>query len=62
MTTEGGGDQAKNDLPELISENIKVNKGEPAKGPPIWKDTINLKPGEEYVVAFQKWLLDVPLP
>lgn len=33
---------------QVLSKN-----GEPVKGSPIMKDTINLKPGEEYVVAFK---------
>jgi len=27
--------------------------GTPTEGSPIWKDTLNVKPGEEYVVAFE---------
>jgi FtsP/CotA-like multicopper oxidase with cupredoxin domain len=33
---------------QVLSKN-----GKPIEGSPIWKDTINLKPGDEYVVAFK---------
>jgi FtsP/CotA-like multicopper oxidase with cupredoxin domain len=33
---------------QVLSKN-----GKPIEGSPIWKDTINLKPGEEYIVAFK---------
>ncbi len=33
---------------QLLSKN-----GEPIKGSPIVKDTLNIKPGEEYVIAFR---------
>ncbi|MCY9657121.1 multicopper oxidase family protein [Paenibacillus chondroitinus] len=33
---------------QVLSKN-----GEPVQGSPIFKDTLNLKPGEEYVVAFE---------
>jgi FtsP/CotA-like multicopper oxidase with cupredoxin domain len=33
---------------QILSKN-----GKPLKGAPLIKDTLNLKPGEEYVVAFQ---------
>ncbi|MFI8577771.1 multicopper oxidase family protein [Rossellomorea aquimaris] len=33
---------------QVLSKN-----GKPIEGSPIWKDTINFKPGDEYVVAFK---------
>jgi FtsP/CotA-like multicopper oxidase with cupredoxin domain len=33
---------------QVLSKN-----GKPIEGSPIWKDTINLKPGDEYIVAFK---------
>lgn len=33
---------------QVLSKN-----GEPLSGSPVWKDTLNIKPGEEYVVAFE---------